>query len=109
MGFSIVATLSIAVFLSGLLAQEIIAVQIPSSTEWIQSHKVWATASFVSMIFLGILSAVAAMGLRTQERPRLVYLTLGFSLVVTGLLMWTAEMGGAIHHPEILKFPPAGR
>lgn len=101
--FVIIAVATVPVYLTGEPAEEIVE-HLPGVEEpIIEEHEESALIAFIAVGILG----VAVLGLlwryrRTDTIPkRFVITALILSIVVCGLMAWTADLGGKIRHPEI--------
>jgi len=101
--FVALALLSIAVYLTGSPASHQIREKPGVSREVIHRHSRAADSAFWSLELLGALSLEALARFRKEaaipERHMVVLLAPSF--LVFGLLIWTANLGGKIRHPEI--------
>jgi hypothetical protein len=104
LGLLTIAALAAApVYLTGEAAEEILEHRFEISEALIEQHE---TAAQAAAAALGLLGAIALAGLvGFRRRPGLPrWFTVGslvLSLVATGLLVRTANLGGHIRHPEI--------
>ena len=104
LGLLAVAGLSaIAVYLTGEPAEEIVEGLAGVSHDAIEAHEEWGWYALIA----GISTGVVALGtlLVGWMRERLgrgaVVLTLVFALLSSGLIGYTANLGGKISHPEL--------
>lgn len=104
LGLLAVAGLSaIAVYLTGEPAEEVVEGLANVSHDALEAHEHFAIYALVG----GIATGVAALGsllygwLRRSMVRWTVLLTLVLALVTTGLLGYTANLGGKISHPEL--------
>jgi len=101
--FIITALATIPVYLTGNSAEDTVE-HLPAVAESIiDQHQEWA---LISLVTVGVLGLFATGGLLVARRLRafptwIVTTTLIFSLVVGGLMAWTANLGGQIRHTEI--------
>ena len=101
--FVITGLLSVAVYLTGEPAEETVEHLAGVSETMIESHE---EAALVAMVGATSLGAIALGGLLTSRWSRaiaktLVALALLGSLMVSGMMAWTANLGGQIRHSEI--------
>ena len=92
---------AVAVYLTGEPAEEVVEGLPGVSHALIEQHEEAAVAALIAALVLG---AVSLMGLWLSRRslPRwLSGATLVLALVVSGIMAWTANLGGQINHPEI--------
>ena len=101
--FVIIAVATVPVYFTGEPAEEIVE-HLPGVEEpIIEEHEESALIAFIAVGILG----VAAIGLLWRYRhadtipKRYVIAALILSIVVFGLMAWTADLGGKIRHPEI--------
>ncbi|HEX4948150.1 MAG TPA: hypothetical protein VFZ34_15870 [Blastocatellia bacterium] len=108
--FVVAALFAIPTYLSGEPAEEV-AEHLPGVTHTlIESHEEAAQLALVAVEITGLLSLVGLiLARRTQTLPQwLVIAPLALALVTTGLLGWTANLGGQIRHTEIRRdFTPS--
>ncbi len=99
------ALVAIPVYLTGEGAEERVE-HLPGISEAaIERHEDAAGVGFAAVELLGATS-LAALLLTRRSRPagdRLVVAVLALSAVATGLLAWTANLGGQIRHTEIVS------
>ncbi|MFB6099044.1 MAG: hypothetical protein ABEK84_08045 [Salinibacter sp.] len=98
-----VGAVAVAVYLTGEPAEEIVEGAAGVSHDAIEAHEAWAWYAFLASIVTG-LGALGAL-LFKKARRRLarwtVQLVLALSLLTTGMMVYTANLGGKIHHPEL--------
>ncbi len=98
------ALITIPVYLTGDKAQAKIEGNYEDvDEEFIEGHEEFALYSFIAMDIIG---AVALGALIFFRKPKtlpnsLAVLLLIMLLIVNGMMGWTANLGGKIHHPEI--------
>jgi hypothetical protein len=110
---------TIPVYLSGDEAQEMVEGNYDDVDEkFIDEHEDFALYSFIAMDLVG---AVAMLSMFLYKKPKelpnsFAVLMLALVLVVNGMMAYTANLGGRIHHPEVRedKLPwessaPAGK
>lgn len=101
--YVIVAIMSIPVYLSGEAAENIVEGLPGVEKSDIERHDQAAGVAFTGVLVLG---GVGLFGLRRFRQGTLIPVryawgTLIASLVVSGLMAWTANLGGRIQHMEI--------
>ena len=105
--FVLVAILAIPVYLTGEPAEEIVE-HLPGVSEAaIEEHEEWALLALGCVEVLGLaalLEMLFTVPLRNLA-SRIHTITLVLSLLATGMLFWTAVLGGRIHHAEIRSGP----
>jgi len=100
--FVLVALLAIPTYFTGEPAEKIVEGMPGVSMMDIEAHEESAEASLIAALLLGVLSAVKLFLYRRREIPRgITFATLALALVVTGMMAWTAHLGGLIRHTEI--------
>lgn len=98
------ALITIPVYLSGKDSEGMIEGNYEDvDEEFIEEHEEFALYSFIAMDIAGF---IALIGLVLYRRPKIfpLYFTILMFLilmVVNGMMGWTANLGGKIHHPEI--------
>jgi hypothetical protein len=109
--FVALALLSIVVYLTGSPASHQMREMPGISRETIQRHSRAADFAFWTMEVLGALSLGVIVKFRNAAAvpARLGNALLGLALVVLALMIWTANLGGRIRHPEIGAANPAGQ
>ena len=109
LGFAaMLAAASVAVFLTGEPAEEIVE-RLPGIAETaIEPHEEAALIATIAFGVFGAAALVTLIGFRRRELPRWVTGTaLSGMLVVSGLMGYTANLGGMIRHTEIGSGPMA--
>ncbi len=101
--FVIMALLAVPAYLTGEPAEGVVTSLPGVSKDLIEAHEEAATVAFAGVVVLGL---GALTGLIVFRGPRLVpgwfgSLMLAASLVVSGLMAWTANLGGQVRHPEV--------
>ena len=102
-GFVLLALVAIPVFLTGKAAEDLVGDLPGVSESFIEQHEEAATASLIAIELLGVMSLA---GLVTTRRSKVVakwfaVVSIVASLVVAGVITWTAYLGGQIRHTEI--------
>ncbi|HQY20829.1 MAG TPA: hypothetical protein PK294_06905 [Ignavibacteria bacterium] len=96
--------LTIPVYLTGDKAEEMIEGNYEDvDEEFIHSHEDFALYSFIAMNIMG---AVALISMFIYKKPKLLpnsfaYFMFALLIIVNGMMTYTANLGGKIHHPEI--------
>lgn len=100
--FVMVAATSIATMLTGEGAEEAVE-RLPGVTDAIiEAHEEAATLAAIGAYVLGVISLAALVWVRRRPLPRtLTVVVLPAVLLVTGLMAYTANLGGQIRHTEI--------
>ena len=98
------ALITIPVYLSGEDAQAKIEGNYDDvDEEFVEPHEDFALYSFIAMDIAGLFALGSLLMYRKQKAlPNSVtYLLLIVLLIVNGMMAYTANLGGKIHHPEI--------
>lgn len=96
------ALVALPTYFTGEPAEDIVQ-RVPGTAGGrIEAHEDWAGAALAGA---GVLGVTALGGLVVYRRGRLLPrwfagATLAGALVVTGMMTWTASLGGQIRHPE---------
>ena len=104
LGLLVVAGLSaIAVYLTGEPAEEVVEGLANVSHDALEAHEHFAIYALVGGITTGVVALGTLLygGLRRSLARWTVLLTLVLALATTGLLGYTANLGGKISHPEL--------
>ena len=101
--FVALALLTIPVYLTGSPASHQMRELPGVARETIQRHSSAADFAFASVEALGALSLGALVRFRSPAAvpTRLITALLALALTALGLMIWTANLGGRIRHPEI--------
>lgn len=96
------SVVAVAVYFTGGAAEEAVEKLAGVTERSIERHEEAAELTTVAMSILGGLSLIALFVFRTKKPPKWVALA-GFvgTVVVSGLMAWTANLGGQIRHTEI--------
>ncbi len=95
---------TIPVYVSGTNAEEMIEGTYEDVDEsFIESHEDFALYSFIAMNIAG---AIAILSMFLYKKPKelpnkFAIFMLALLLMVNGMMAYTANLGGKIHHPEI--------
>ncbi|MEO8097595.1 MAG: hypothetical protein ABI811_07815 [Acidobacteriota bacterium] len=101
--FVIVALLAVPAYLTGESAEDGVKVLPGVVKSIIEQHEEAATVAFTGVIVLGV-AGLAGLALFRRGRTFPVWfgpLMIAASLIVSGLMGWTANLGGRIRHTEI--------
>ena len=106
LGFTILLSLAtIPVYLTGPLAEGVLEdLHLPGvSKEQIEAHEEKAGIAFISIEIAGALSIITLIIRRYFNKLGWMMIVLTFlALIISGgLVAWTANLGGKIHHQEI--------
>jgi hypothetical protein len=100
--FVAAALLALPVYYTGEPAEKLVQKLPGVEQEAIEEHEESAEASLVGALILGAASLTCLWIFRGKEIPaKLLIGLLCLSLIATGMLAWTAHLGGLVHHPEI--------
>lgn len=99
----LISLATIPVYLTGEPAEEVVEDMPGISEELIEEHEEQAEIAFILVEVAGGLALITLIARRYSDKlgQRLVILTLLVLIVSGGLLGWTANLGGKIHHEEI--------
>jgi len=100
---AIAGLMTIAVYLTGEPAEDVVEGLAGVSHDAIEAHEALGTYALVAGL-LTAFSAVLALVLRTVRQHLVrwtVLLTLALAIASTGLIGYTANLGGTISHPEL--------
>lgn len=98
------AIVTIPVYLSGEDAEEMVEGNYEDvDEEYIHAHEDFALYSFIAMDIAG---AIALVSMFLFKKPKTLpnsysYFFLAVLIIVNGMMAYTANLGGKIHHPEI--------
>jgi len=106
----IIAMWAIPAYLTGEPAEEIVEDMPGISESLIEEHEEMAEKAFIFIEVVGGVALIALIARRFNKKlgTTLTLLTLVGLLVGGGLIAWTANLGGKIHHPEIRGNTSAG-
>lgn len=98
----IIALITIPVYLTGNSAEGIVEHMPGVSEDMIEQHEKFGLISLIAMLVAG---AVALAGLLIYRRETrmpgwMIAAALAASIIAGGLVIWTSNLGGQIHHPE---------
>jgi len=99
----LISLATIPVYLTGEPAEEVVEDMPGISEELIKEHEEQAEIAFILVEVAGGLALITLIARRYSDKlgQRLVILTLLVLIVSGGLIGWTANLGGKIHHEEI--------
>jgi drug/metabolite transporter (DMT)-like permease len=99
---AVIAAVAIVVYLTGGAAEDAVEKLAGVTERAIDRHEEAAEVTTIAMGVLGSLCALAFVMVRSMRAPRWLALAgLAGSLAVSGLMAWTANLGGQIRHTEI--------
>lgn len=100
--FIVVGLLALTLYFTGEAAEEIVEELAGVSHDVIEAHEEAAVWALWGSLLLAAGSVGGLLGYRRKHMPSWVMTTVFIgSLVVSGLIGWTANLGGQINHPEI--------
>ena len=99
----VVALWAIPVYLTGEPAEEIVEDLPGVSEQLIEEHEEQAEIAFIFVEVTGALALISLIVRLYSDKfgHRLALLTLLVLIISSGLMAWTANLGGKIRHPEI--------
>lgn len=99
----VVGAVAVAVYLTGEPAEEIVEGAAGVSHDAIEAHEAWGWYAFLASIVTGIgaLGALVLENVREQLVRWSVQAVLVLSLLTSGVMVYTASLGGKINHPEL--------
>jgi hypothetical protein len=100
----LLTVIAIGVYFTGEPAEELIEHLAGFSEPLVERHE---EAALIATIAISILGMAAVAGLTLRVRPWYPKAVLLLALLVTGLMGWTANLGGQIRHSEIRVAGPA--
>ena len=98
------AVITIPVYISGDGAQEMIEGNYDDVDEqYIDEHEDFALYSFIAMDIVGALAILSMFIFKKPKEISNSFAVIMFALVlaVNGMMAYTANLGGKIHHPEV--------
>ena len=101
--FVIVALAAVPVYLTGEPAEDGVESLPGVSKPIIEQHEAAAGVALTGVVVLGV-AALAGLIVFRRGRPLPVWFSvssLAASLIVSGLMAWTANLGGQVRHTEI--------
>ncbi len=99
--FLLSGVLVIPVYLTGEPAEEVVEKLAGVSEQMIEQHEESALFTLAGLVTLGAVSGVLLFLRRRRPIPeRWVAAALFLSAAVAAVSIWTANLGGKIHHPE---------
>jgi uncharacterized membrane protein len=105
-----IAVVAVVVYFTGGAAEDAVEKLAGVSERAIERHEEAAEVTTVAIGVLGALSALGLLVLRTRRAPRwLAFAGLVGSIAVSGLMAWTANLGGQIRHTEIQSLTTGGQ
>lgn len=99
----VVGAVAVAVYLTGEPAEEIVEGAAGVSHDAIEAHEAWGLYAFLASIVtgLGALGALVLEKAREQLARWSVQAVLVLALLTSGVMVYTANLGGKINHPEL--------
>ncbi len=105
----VVGAVAVAVYWTGEPAEEIVDGVAGVSHDAIEAHEAWGWYAVLASIGTGVASLGALLygwSQRTLARWTAPFV-LVLSLLTTGVMAYTANLGGKVHHPELRTGPTA--
>jgi uncharacterized membrane protein len=100
------AVVAVIVYFTGGAAEEAVENLAGVTERAISIHEEAAEVGTIAFGIFGALSALAFIIVRSRRAPRWLALAgLAGSIAVSGLMAWTANLGGQIRHTEIQSAP----
>lgn len=97
-----IAAVAVAVYFTGGAAEEAVEHLAGVTERAIDRHEEAAELTTIAFSIFGGLSLLALLAFRSKQPPRWVALAgLVGALTVSGLMGWTANLGGQIRHTEL--------
>lgn len=97
-----IAVVAVVVYFTGGAAEEAVEKLAGVTERAIERHEEAAEVTTIAVGIFGALSALALIMVRARRAPRWLALAgLVGSIAVSGLMAWTANLGGQIRHTEI--------
>lgn len=104
-----VGAVAVVVYLTGEPAEEIIEGAAGVSHDAIEAHEVWGWYAFLASILtgLGALGALVLDYVWGQLGRQAVWVVFLLAFLTSGVMVYTANLGGKINHPELRASTPA--
>ena len=101
--FDLVALMAVPAYFTGEPAEDVVKALPGVSKPIIEQHEKAATVAFTGVVVLGTAALAGLLLFRSGKRGPSWFgsLMLAGSLIVSGLMAWTANVGGQIRHTEI--------
>ncbi len=100
--FAVFAALAIPLFLTGEPAEEAVEHLPGVSKSAIETHEDVAKVAFAVILSLGAIALAGLAFFRRRPMPKWFALSaLALAIATSGLLVWTANLGGKVRHNEI--------
>ena len=101
--FVVVALLAVPVYLTGEPAEDLVKALPDVSKPVIEQHEEAATVAFTGVVVLGVAALAGLLLFRLGKMVPAWYgsVLLAASVIVGGLMAWTANLGGQVRHTEI--------
>ncbi len=109
--FLVAALVAVPAYLTGEPSEDSVKSLPGVAKAIVEEHEEAASVAFTGIVVLGVV-ALAGLLLFRQSRVPIWFSTiiLAASLIVSGLMLWTGNLGGKVRHTEIRAgaSPPAG-
>lgn len=98
-----VGIVAVVVYLTGEPAEELVEDLAGVSHDAIEVHESWGWYAFLASIVTGVASIGALLFARARRHlvTWTVQLVLVLSLLTSGMMIYTANLGGKVSHPEL--------
>ncbi|MFB3915830.1 MAG: hypothetical protein ACE14M_03820 [Terriglobales bacterium] len=101
-GFVFMALVAVPAYLTGEPAEKVVKGHPGVASAAIEVHEDAAGIAMAGMELLGIVALAVLLFCRRRPVPvRVGFSTLVLALMLTGVMAWTANLGGKIHHTEL--------
>lgn len=99
----VVGAAAVAVYLTGEPAEEIVEGMAGVSHDAIEAHEQWGWYAALLSVVTGLVSLGALLYGWTRQRLArwTVHVVFVFVLLTAGTMVYTANLGGKVHHPEL--------
>jgi uncharacterized membrane protein len=99
----IIAIISVFAYTTGEGAEDMVEGMDDVSEEYIEEHEDFALYALIGMEAMGVIAIFGLVAFRNAENFSKWFITLFILLLLVnaGMMGWTANLGGKIHHPEI--------
>ena len=101
--FVVITLLTVPVYLTGEPAENLVKALPGVSKPIMEQHEEAATAAFIGIIVLGLAAAGGLLLFNKNQKLPTWFCSamLAAALIVSGIMAWTANVGGQIRHTEI--------
>ena len=94
---------AIVAYLTGPQAAEFLQEIIELDQDSVEDHGLWGRVAFTVMVLAGAGALLAIIAYLQEEEPHaaIAWVVIGLSILATGLLIWTAHLGGLLRRAEL--------